>query len=70
MIKEIHKKYESSSKENIFILHKKYVKRNQETVAEALTAALAVNGIFSENHIDLDAITPKMQEAFDISFPK
>ena len=69
MIKEIHKKYKSSSKEDISRLHQKYIKRKQETLTEALAAAIAFDSIFSKNQIDFDAITPEMQEAFDISFP-
>jgi hypothetical protein len=72
MIREIHKEYKNftSSKEDLVKLHQSYLKRKQETITEALAASIALNGIFSEDVIDLSAITPEMQEAFDISFPK
>jgi hypothetical protein len=72
MIREIHKEYKNctSSKEDLGKLHQSYLKRRQETITEALAASIALNEIFREDIIDLSAVTPKMQEAFDISFPK
>jgi hypothetical protein len=70
MIKEIHKEYSEKSKEELYQLHQSYLKRKQETITEALAASIALNEIFREDIIDLSAVTPKMQEAFDISFPK
>jgi hypothetical protein len=73
MIQEIHKEYKNyseNSKDELYKLHQSYLKRKQETITEALAASIALNGIFSEDVIDLSAITPEMQEAFDISFPK
>ena len=73
MIQEIHKEYKNyseNSKDELYKLHQSYLQRKQETIAEALAASIALNGIFSEDIIDLSAITPEMQEAFNISFPK
>lgn len=73
MIQEIHKEYQNSNKssnEELYELFKSYLKRKQETITEALAASIALNQIFSEDTIDLSTITPEMQEAFDISFPK
>jgi hypothetical protein len=73
MIKEIHKIYKNSSENSrneLYKLHQSYLKRRQETITEALAASIALNEIFREDIIDLGAITPEMQEAFDISFPK
>ena len=70
MIKEIHKDYSKNSKDELSKLHQSYLQRRQETITEALAASIALNEIFSGDKIDLSAITPEMQEAFDISFPK
>lgn len=70
MIQEIHKEYSKKPKEEFYKLHQSYLKRKQETITEALAASIALNEIFSKEIIDLSAITPEMQEAFDISFPK
>tara|TARA_R110002073_G_scaffold312586_4_gene484124 strand:- start:26724 stop:27674 length:951 start_codon:yes stop_codon:yes gene_type:complete len=70
MIQEIHKEYSKKPKEELYKLHQSYLKRKQETITEALAASIALNEILSKEIIDLSAITPEMQEAFDISFPK
>ena len=69
VLEDLYKKYKGARNVDISLLHQKYVKRKEETIAEALTAALVVDHVFRDNQVDLDAITPQMQEAFDLSFP-
>ena len=47
-------------------LYGSYLNEYQESILDALTAVAAVNGLFLSDGVDIDAVSPQMQEAFDL----
>lgn len=51
-------------------LRDKYIKNNESALLDAMAATAALGGIVYSDQIDYDEITPQMEEAFQLSFPK
>jgi len=68
-IAQLKSKYNSSSKIDVEKLFRKYQEVKKDTILDALTASIGVSAIFNENKINFEAITPRMEEAFNLSFP-
>jgi hypothetical protein len=50
-------------------LYEHYVREHQQSLLDAAAAVVAVNGLFLADQLDIDAVSPSMQEAFDLAFP-
>lgn len=51
-------------------LYKHYIAKRESALMDSITGALALNAIFLSDRIDYESITPQMEEAFSLSFPK
>ena len=64
-------KYEGDILSNVRLkeLYTSYLQRSQASLLDALVAVAAVNSVFLSDQVNQDAVTPQMQEAFDLAHP-
>ena len=65
---------EKYGKENLSIsrlnkLCDSYVQRSQQSLLDAAASVVAVFGSYQTDRVNIDAVSPSMQEAFDLAFP-
>ena len=62
-------KYESDILSNARLkeLYTSYLQRSQASLLDALVAVAAVNSVFLSDQVIQDAVSPPMQEAFDLA---
>lgn len=66
---DLNKKYANRDQGNIKDLYNHYASRKADTLLDSLTAAIGISTIVNSGSVDFDAITPQMEEAFNLSFP-
>ena len=71
MAQRYEEKYESDILSNVRLkeLYISYLQRSQASLLDALVAVAAVNSVFLSDQVNQDAVTPLMQEAFDLAYP-
>ncbi len=64
-------KYEGDILSNVRLkeLYISYLQRSQASLLDALVAVAAVNSVFLSDQVNQDAVSPQMQEAFDLAHP-
>lgn len=67
--KELSAKYKKNKPVSIDWLYKDYITRKSNTIVDALSSAVGISAIVNTSNIDFEAITPQMEEAFQLSFP-
>jgi hypothetical protein len=60
---------EVRSPDGVRKLHDRFVNDREDSILDAAAATTALNAIIFRDHIDKDAITPQMSEAFRLAFP-
>jgi hypothetical protein len=66
---DLKNKYRGQGQDNIGNLYKYYASRKADTLVDAMAAAIGVSALAANGAINLDSITPAMEEAFKSSFP-
>ncbi|GAA4292556.1 hypothetical protein [Aestuariibaculum suncheonense] len=66
---ELHKKYANVDVNSLNSIYDKYIKRRQDSLTDSIASATAIGSIFLADKIDYASLTPRMKEAFSISFP-
>ena len=57
------------SADNLREVYDRYARRDQQSVVDAASATVAMNALFLEDRVNIDAINPQMLEAFQLAFP-
>ena len=50
-------------------LYQHYIKKNEQALLDAASAATAVSALFLTDQIDMSQVTPQMAEAFSLAYP-
>ncbi len=71
LAKEYKERYgsEAQSTSELRQLYQRYTKEREDSLLDAAAATTSLNAILFSDQIDFDAITPQMENAFDLAYP-